>query len=53
MEKRTWPLSPNRGTYRNGIDGVGPMALKDGKVDITGMTPVTLVDGLDGFNHIG
>jgi hypothetical protein len=30
------------------IDGVGPMALKDGKVDITRMTPVTLVDGLDG-----
>jgi hypothetical protein len=31
-----------------GIDGVGPMVLKDGKVDIIGMPPVPLVDGIDG-----
>jgi len=29
------------------IDDVGPMALKDGKVEITGMPSYMLVDGID------
>jgi hypothetical protein len=30
------------------MDGVGPMVLREGKVDITGMPPVPLEDGIDG-----
>ena len=30
------------------IDGVGLLALKDGKGDITGIPPIALIDGMDG-----
>jgi len=30
------------------MEGVGPMSLSDDKVDIFGMPPIMLVDGLEG-----
>jgi hypothetical protein len=31
-----------------GKEGVGPMALRDDKVDITGVPPIMLIDGIEG-----
>jgi hypothetical protein len=36
------------GPVEKGMDGVGPMVLREGNVDITGMPPVPLEDGIDG-----
>jgi hypothetical protein len=35
------------GPVQKGIDGVGPMQLRDGKEEINGITPIPLVNRLD------
>jgi hypothetical protein len=40
------------GPIEKGIEGVGPMVIREGNVVITGMPPVPLEDGLDGSDTL-
>jgi hypothetical protein len=50
--KNTTGVPQIEGPIEKGIDNVGPMVPREGNVDITGMPPVPLMDGIYGSSTL-